>query len=1278
MPPFFTHPLGIGMLFVVLSAGPLNPTLHAFGDPQAPPSLDAAARDQLVRRHNELAPRIKMLWRKGKDAKAFAGLKELLALYEQLYPATEFPAGHSHMVRCYRDLCRLSQELEDFDALWHFSHEGLGMCRRLYTPEKFPHGHVNTASMLANVANACMWRGATAVARERLIESIEMSKDLQKNGLVGLDAESVAGLYRTVAATYLREGRNIEALHYTTLSVKQCQNLGDGVNYLDRVRVTARCLLRHGQTQLNVCDFRNATESLQQVLDLRLRAYLADRSPRARLDLIDAHITLASLCRQKSNLPKARWHLRHALREIERAEESEEMGGANRKQRCLMQQLWVSKVDGDLDHLLSDPEVLGELMPTASYNTGDEACDLVSMMFRQGTAYQFKGDADKAEKCFQIAYSTTMVTVRKDCSSNSRTMQILVSESLGDVFYVSGRYRQAYFHFMNALSLARQAFPTETFRNGHRLLSEAASDVATQQWLLGETESAARLYRESMLMNERLYPVADFPRGHRQLMEAYAAWGNVLAREGDNDGAARYFAKALRIAAAQYPEAEYPHGHDELARLWRDLGRLERARGNYDTAFKHFYNALASYERRYPAAAFPDGHLLVALTLSELGRTHLAAGEYGRAEPFFQRSLAMRRHLFTKADYPDGHPSLATALRDLGSLFLASGRYDDALVMLAESARMEQAVAETFVGGGSEALLLNLAARKFQSLDGVIDAWCHTNRPAAEAYEHVWQRRGFVPRLIARRHRALRETVEAGDIANRDAYLKVRRDLSRALLVSASRDPEDDATRLETVRRLNARKESLEGLLTRQLRRFDDRAVTAQADGPRRLAEVMPQGAVLIDYVKYRKGPGPHASAPGDHAEQMQLLAFVIARDQPVACVPMGDANVVEDLARRWREAVLEGRDGGLGTRLRQAIWDPVSRLFPDGIESIYIAPDGALSLIPWNALPLSNKQQFLIERYTIATVPYGQFLLDALVRTPHSAPKFEQVLAVGDLDYGVRPENCDTSTMGLKQMTWRPLRGSGRELDELAAIVGRPHCVRLTGSDATIAKVVELLPTCRWAHFATHGFFVDAPLRRQLMLASPLKDGQGLDRNRSRTAIFRRNPFVRSGLALSDANELGPLDELGKPTEAIGILTAETVAAIDCHGLQLVVLSACESGCGDVVHGDGVFGIQTAFHVAGTRNVIASLWKIDDTATADMMTTFYRLLGKQAMTPAAALRSAQLEMLHRSRTESGQIARGPVLNSARPLPRIVANRGALAQRDLRHWAAFVLSGPGF
>jgi CHAT domain-containing protein len=134
----------------------------------------------------------------------------------------------------------------------------------------------------------------------------------------------------------------------------------------------------------------------------------------------------------------------------------------------------------------------------------------------------------------------------------------------------------------------------------------------------------------------------------------------------------------------------------------------------------------------------------------------------------------------------------------------------------------------------------------------------------------------------------------------------------------------------------------------------------------------------------------------------------------------------------------------------------------------------------------------------------------------------------------------------------------------------------------------------------------------------------------------------------------------------------------LDLSGLELAVLSACETGLGDVAGGEGTFGLQRAFHLAGTRDVIASLWKVPDRPTAALMALFYRNLWDRELPPIEALRQAQLE-IYRHPEKIADLAasfRGKfaeitgTVEGADPL-------GPQGKTHPRLWAAFTLSGPG-
>jgi CHAT domain-containing protein len=151
---------------------------------------------------------------------------------------------------------------------------------------------------------------------------------------------------------------------------------------------------------------------------------------------------------------------------------------------------------------------------------------------------------------------------------------------------------------------------------------------------------------------------------------------------------------------------------------------------------------------------------------------------------------------------------------------------------------------------------------------------------------------------------------------------------------------------------------------------------------------------------------------------------------------------------------------------------------------------------------------------------------------------------------------------------------------------------------------------------------------------------------------------LLRSGVVLAGAARPPAADAAGQED---GILTAEEVTTFDLRGTELVALSACDTGLGEIEQGQGVLGLQRAFQAAGARALVTSLWKVDDAATSVLMTEFYKNLWQEQLPKLEALRQAQLTGL-------------------RHPERVRQPGGADRQPPQSHpalWAAFVLSGDG-
>ena len=189
----------------------------------------------------------------------------------------------------------------------------------------------------------------------------------------------------------------------------------------------------------------------------------------------------------------------------------------------------------------------------------------------------------------------------------------------------------------------------------------------------------------------------------------------------------------------------------------------------------------------------------------------------------------------------------------------------------------------------------------------------------------------------------------------------------------------------------------------------------------------------------------------------------------------------------------------------------------------------------------------------------------------------------------------------------------------------------------------------------ATHGFFAPESLRSALKNSADR--GTKLSESDPSRGFVGYPPGLLSGLVLAGANRAPDADHDD------GILTAAEVESLDLRGVDLALLSACETGLGNVAGGEGLLGLQRAFQVAGARSVVASLWQVSDDATRALMERFYDNLWQKDLSRLEALREAQLWMLkegqHRALVRTDQPATDNELRRTPPF----------------YWAAFVLSG---
>jgi CHAT domain-containing protein/tetratricopeptide (TPR) repeat protein len=945
------------------------------------------------------------------------------------------------------------------------------------------------------------------------------------------------------------------------------------------------------------------------------------------------------------------------------------------------------------------------LYPKAQYPDGHP--DLATGFNNLGALLQKEGAYGQAEDFLRQAVAMNRALYPKDRYPDGHPNLASSLTNLASLLQAEGECGQAEPFLRQALAMHRALYPEARYPDGHPSLARSLNNLGAVLEAQGECARAEPFVRQALAMRQALYPKDRYPDGHPDLATSLTTLGTLLYAQQEYGRAEPFLRQALAMYQALYPKEKYPDGHPDLSESLNNLGAVLQARREYGEAEPLFRRALGMHQALYPRARYPDGHPHLARSLSNLSALLEAQGDYARAEPLLRQALAMTRALYPRARYPDGHSDLAHGLYNLGFVLQAQGAYGEAEPFLRQALEQYARQADRLAEVAPEPVALNAAATFPLSRDALLSVTRPLPDTAARTYEAVWQSRASISRVYQRRHLAL--LAAATDPAVRqdwDRLQSLRRRRAQLIMAPAS-SPTQQAARQNQLDRLSAQIDQAEKELRPRLPVLPHYEGLAK-QGPDALQQRLAADTVLVDVLRYTDFE-QDPSQPGSKGERrtVRYLAFVLSR-QDIRRVELGPAADLDAAVQQWRQAIVQRVPGGNdaarrdqealvrhhGRRLRDLVWEPVEKRFPARVQAVYVAPDGELTQLPWAALPGGGPDRVLLDDYALAVVPHGPFLLHQLTPPPPRAaqrrPAPEGVLLVGGIRYDDQPGTAGAADRGAEgvvaqPVTWRYLPGTEVErklLEDLLQKAGPKPTASLGGAEASAGRLRQELEGARYAHVATHGFFADPHFRSVLQLDPKLferrMDIEG--RILERRGEGARSPLVLSGLVCAGANRPDAPER--------GILSADAIAGLLLDDLRLAVLSACDTGLGDVAGGEGVFGLQRAFHLAGCHNVVASLWKVDDAATAALMARFYGYLfapdEARRLPPVEALRRAQLD-LYRHPELIPAWSRGDDRAPGKPRPattpppadtpaELVTGAG---RAPVKLWAAFTLSGLG-
>lgn len=763
-----------------------------------------------------------------------------------------------------------------------------------------------------------------------------------------------------------------------------------------------------------------------------------------------------------------------------------------------------------------------------------------------------------------------------------------------------GAYAAAIASYQQALVLTQSSPLPDDQRNAGRYLLQ-----------LGRCFYALGDYTQAGLYYEKSLPYAVQVGDKRQEALNYFYRGNLLSAQERLTEAQTAYQAAIERLGAQPPASAQALAYATLSHLYLKTGALPQARRAIQEAL--------NIGRRAPVAEIEMG------ALANLGELHWREADYQQAQAAFTELLAVAQRTGSVPYTWLGWAGLGDAARGLGQLEAARRAYQKAIEAI-ESLRGRLELPD------DKANFLQDKIEVYKKLLGVLTKLAtETRQPAylVEAFQVAESARARaladwlteakvkVENELTAAERATRRQLQQQLTDTHERLLKEQWRLERKATTGSAKD---DA---ELVR-LTAALQRSEAELVNWWRTHKPRYAALQYPQPLDLAATQARLDARTLLLAYTVG------------EEASYLFAVSCDGYEVVRLPAAAtlAAQVTELRTALTRAGSPSRK--LAAELSDVLIGSVSARLRAGKTQLLIVPDGALQRLPFEVLraPLTEGQardgqpRYLIEDWAVSYAPSLTVLAHLPVVAATTRNKQKDFIAFADPQYTLQPQSADNPLLAamlrtsgaqlrapkLRQGTrkaspaesaawpFSPLPQSRREVTRIASLFPAQAGNLFLGVQATEENVKTTdLSRYRFVHFSVHGLLNEAnPRFSSLVLSLPTGKPQP-----ARTA---------------------------QPAPEDGLLSAYEIFELRLNA-ELVTLSACETGLGKEMKGEGLLSLVRAFLYAGTPSVLASLWKVDETGTADLMIDFYRNLREhdgaaQPLSKAEALRQAKLKAI--------------------------------------------------
>lgn len=1035
-------------------------------------------------------------------------------------------------------------------------------------------------------------------AETALLKAAELER-----GLYGQENEDYQITLLNLYDLYLQMGR----YRQSEQALKEAMQIEEALNGTEHATY-GDFLFNLGQLYLNMYQNQLGLDTLKQALE-NTASNLAEDHPDHGLVSFEIGRAYYQMGRYAEAMPWIETSIEHANLTLPEGDEAHgiRMGG-------------LALVLEELGRFSEARELYYAAIEHARTHLGDDYGNLSTRLNNLARLYLDTGRHERA-----LALFNESLGLLEDQLGKSHSTYAVTLANIAATYEAMGRYNEAQGFYTEAMQIQLDTVGEESMEYASTLSNYAGLLVK-----LGQFQDSLPLFQKSLDLSRSIHE-----DGHPFISYRLNNLAAVYENLNEFDKAKELYKESIGITEGLYGKShpDYSINVSNLAGLLRKMGDMERAYGLYLEALE---TAEAFLGREHPD---------VAMHLSNLGLMLGFLDRFDEAESHYRESLDITENTLGRS-----HPSYGHRLDNLGVVYLRAGDLKGATDVFLESLENKKEQIErqfSFLSEREKELYLEQLFFNFELYQNAFLARLESNPELKGVmYDIGLMTRGMVLNASQNMRQVIGQSNDSEALALFGEWLELRSLIARQLGIS-------EARRMDGLEELETEASRMEQQLTR---------ISSGFEGGQRLQSVrwedikqaLKPGEASIEFVNYFEWQGD------GWTQEVQYLAQIIRSDwdQP-EIIPLfhqtqldslmerrtgSDQDYIAGLYRTIGISVTEGEIPTYGQELHSLIWAPLEA-YLDGIGTVYFAPSGSLHQVSFAALPM-DEGTLLSDRYHLRQLSTTAHI--ALDAGPEASIP-ESIALFGGIDYDAGPEQLLAAASGVNGTgtaeqtdrielpdgavrggAWGYLPGTLAEAEAILEASGDlRHGIRFFSGHEAIEERFKGLAgsnSPEILHIATHGFFFPDPARSpEAYRFEGLGDWYAANQSSG-------NPLSRSGLLFAGGNRTWAGQPMPDGLED-GILTALEVSNLYFPNTLLAVLSACETGLGEIHGSEGVFGLQRAFKMAGVDYLLMSLWKVPDNETAEFMTLFYEsLFAGNAI--RAAFHEAQQEMKTRYRDE--------------------------------------------